>query len=429
MLRSVNWQEKGLIDAGCIVHFALKFDSPNNADEHISQLFDLIPQFHYTTDNDKKFIQYNPAKPLISDFLFDVRNYTPNNLNEACKYSFDFCKPRNNSLASMTKFKNNVLVVNLSHAVADGGFLIDTIEKLQASIFNQNIKLNSNKIFNEIINLNKGNVLPLTPLDTLKNELEKSPKCEIESDFDPIITTYKSTEGKIPNGSNALRHIPFEIRNCHNSSKFSEKCWLSLPLSIHAFQNVFPSSVGCGTLVNLRPFIRPEFFQQNKHLILNHFSWVNVGFSEMNRKMIVNDVLNFFRESFKHNIEKKAHLSNIKSMFLPTKEDLERPWIERKETTTSTSNVGLIKIKKPIIDAFIIQNAERFARNCISLINYKVQHENGIIDTKGSITYGDQIISDHEAAIIASGVKAFFEKCNSSMTIQDTMNVIYQSQK
>ena len=413
MHRDLTWQEKGLIDAGCLVHAAIKFDSHKYIDQIIDTLLKTLPQFHYYIDDTKTKIICDNNKYNLYDNVFNLKIDRNASMNDIAKSSFDNAKPKNNKLASISIFSNeNVIVLNISHAVADGAFLKDLIQNLQTGALEYPLRFS----------------LPLTPLDTIKRELETCDPSNEESDFDPMITTFRSKGKKKENGSNALNHFAFEIP-IKKFDHLSERVWLAHPLSVYAVDNYINNknntkdinNLGCGTLVNLRPYIQKTIFENNKNNILNHFSWINVGVENVSEKMKIPELKQKVRECFKQKMSKECYFSSIKNLYLPSKHN---SYVPLEKTTVSTSNVGIIKLNKPCNDVFITQNAERFARNCISLINYGVVNDFSS-KLNCSITYGDQIISEDEAKKIGKAISTYFKYIDDSfMTVRDAINMI-----
>ncbi|OHT13415.1 hypothetical protein TRFO_16380 [Tritrichomonas foetus] len=417
MFRQISPYEKGLINSNFMVQFALRLESPKYVDETIDKLQKSILGFRL------KLVDGNLFQALNNSEINLKKSPTFNTLREILAFSVKNNHPDyQKSFASITANSTDV-VVNMNHVVADGGYIKNLIDN-----------------FNNLGKSEVSPALPVLPVESLGNYITNA---DDPSGSNLYLSKLNLKNKKSNPNSPEARMNWFEIeakdlacydkntRKCH---ALSENVWLAEILSSLAHSDLpqdIPNLIGINTLFDLRPYINPEFYNENKLSILNHFSWLHV-LSEFNSEMTIKDLSISLRKSLKQKIKEGEHFSNLKYASPGSSKTMSNNAPKRVEPQAkisngaicSSSNVGFVVFQKPIEDIAFGSSVPTY-RNLTSLLNYSLIDETKEKNTfVGGLSYSYEYVEPKYANLITKSCDFFLRNVTPEMKVENVLQML-----
>ncbi|KAH0794241.1 hypothetical protein GPJ56_001844 [Histomonas meleagridis] len=390
------------LEASCMIQLAVEFSNKNVMFQVIDNLQKSIIGLHLKTD-DKRLI-YTPEEVKVAKIPDNLQT-----LQEATEWVVKNNTPNYKDRIASLSASDNKVVLNINHAMADGGYFKYIIDHL-------------------FYPPSKTPYFTRLTTDIFSSQISSSPDTVKLWQCDPNLTRIQS-KSKLPKvPSSYAKYHTFSSSTydfkCYNPR--TQKCdgltetfWLSLILSTAAHNGFLDKTVGCCTCVDLRPYLLPH---ENDFSIGNCFSEITAS-TPISLNATLRDVGARMREDLMKRNKRGEAFGFLKNIGKPMVDPI-IPGVG-----LEISNVGLIKIKKPIKDVWMSLSMQaKYTEDIVSLMGFSVLG-NGRNDTTIRFRYCDSKLADDETKSITNSIEYFFKNISLDKTVGDALDELKYVQK
>lgn len=325
--RKLRFLEGCLIPFDCHVQFGLEFSDKSVVKDYIRMVDRSFAGLH-TKLVGKDEIAENKDPITIKR----IPKFADNSLELATTYASKNRTPYTEALA--TKFvSDNKIVVDASHSVTDGMFIIQLVEALQNGSIPKELVTkfySQESLFEEEI---KNRPLPETNV----------------TDLSHLNHHFKEDEPHHRPNQFIQKMIPFEKLSCYNKrtqkvSKLTESLWTSEMLAAVAMNGEY-DKLGLMTCVNLR---KSDKFDPSHPLQMSNIDVV----ADAKPSEKVGDLAARMRENF----ERKFHTPGLRLTQTTNQEEIKgfKGWAKQGNYSfLALSHIGKLKFKRPISNVTI----------------------------------------------------------------------------
>ena len=328
------------------------------------------------------------------------------NLNEAAVFCANNRTPNPRNGLACVCVNDDTVVLNSSHACADGGYLIEMNKLLlgQKSYIDKKMPYPipiEHAVLDDMLDVQGPPVKSSTPINT-----------------NPLTWTIPQRKTKV---SHTRFVADYQSLKCYDFSlkkpiKITDAFWSSLVMSAFAFNGQTTGRFGTITCVNMRPYI--------KNLSLDNAD----AFSQMGQTVAVPDenetvgsVCERFRANFNEN--KKDIFRNIRAFNYDVKN------VVSDYVGLELSNVGTFQAKGPIKDLYAgLSMQEMGCLSEICLLTYTLERDHSK-ECIGQVRYPVSRISPHDAWMMSESMKFFLQNIPLSSTVKDAVEKIRNFQQ
>ncbi|OHT17274.1 hypothetical protein TRFO_41161 [Tritrichomonas foetus] len=393
MFEQLTQQEISFFKSKTMIQLALELSSKAEVRNAIEYFTKSVPGLHLRLKGTR-----------VEHFTGPVKLYTiPDQyktLQDAAFFTSTFCTPEYSESFASLGYNDSKIVLNIQHRYSDGGyfkFLVDNYGNPPSSL--TKIPKSSNLVFKDEISSSP--TVPQLPYDERLTRFfshDKIPQ-KIEDERDQFITHFMAAK---------------EFKNydpVKNSPKsYSESLWLANYFAASAQENHLFPSFGISTFVDLRQFMKTKYDFGN----CAHIASVT-PYSIINPNMKLSDVAREMRNDLTRQLNEGYQFGHAKSTF-STKDPIPGIWLE-------ITNMGPLKIKPPIKDAWASLTMKNLGRELTSLMTFSVI-DGDRNDVVTRFRYSPHVLSRKEATRMAESINYFLRNVSFDRTVASVYDEI-----
>ena len=388
-----------------MVQIALRIKEPKRIPEIIDRLTDLVLGFHLSTNETNYFYKKRKVDPIF------IPNF--DDLEEAGRYMFQNHSPNFNECMGTLGANSDSIVINLSHACADGVYLLNLCDMV--AHFDKQIPeypkfpISASESFAAQIHSKSTEQCP--DLFTNKNAIRIKTNPNIPPEKTSPFAKYVRID--IP-----LHEMAMYDAQTKKLKNLTENLWTSYILSASALNNNIDET-GVVTCINMRQFLKPE---QINWGMCNHYSSVT-PFCEITENDTVAELGRRMRNDYNMKLKKGHQFSFLES--LEENEDITKlPGF-----LIELSSIGKFKCEGLVEDVFVKYSTSdkacdpMISHHCFSIVSPQKSVFNGMFCYKSSM------IDERTAYSLGKGVEFALRNITKDMKIGKAVDLVKEFQK
>ena len=375
------------------IQLALDIEDPNVISKYVDILNKIVASLHLRCDYSNVY-----QTPKKSKVFHLPENLTK--LDDCIAWSLMYAPVESTWPLATIAVNSHKLVLNSTHAFMDGGGFVNIVNEL----------------------LNPTVDKPITPLqmameDVFADEISNSPPDPLGL-RDKTFTHFKETPPKSPDFGDVLELVPFqspvEHLACYNNGKVKGLTeWISTAMilaskAMHDLGDEF----GIQTAINLRQYLPPERITWNT-TSLSLSVGMRAGYPNT-----VDELLLRLRKSLNEAVRTKQALKALK--WMSTSNGMED--LPHQGLILYLSNVGQIRIKRPIRDVMMRVNQES-PDDATCTISYSVISDTANI-VKTHTMYGREYVTNAKMREFVKLYSYGLQHLKRNMTIEEAINLL-----
>jgi hypothetical protein len=335
-------------------------------------------------------------------------------LPEIHEWMYKAHTPKASDILGTIAADENRLVVNVSHSVADGRFLVGLAEHLcnPEAYGKRNTSLIASSAFDYFgKQIASHEPLPMCSSDEKLSRVfpKQQPVPQKKSEF---LTHYL-----VEPTTNLKSYDP----KTGKSRRMTELMWAALMLATAAFnENLMPA--GLSTVIDLRRFLKEDQLGDNS--AQNSVGAIQIH-ANMTPDRTIDEVTSEMRDQLEMKIRRGDWLGYLRAAY----NNVWRPWRANKPVPglgIQMSSIGLIRVRKPVTDALItMQCPGSQVYEGISFPNQSIRNlDDGTTKFVGSFQHTTQELHRDEGRLLAESVRYALKNIDWGVRIGDAVDAV-----
>ena len=334
-----------------------------------------------------------------------------NTMESACRFMYENHTPNYSKSLAKIGFNDDLVVLNIAHLCADGGYFINLVDTLSHP------------------------EKPIKEFEKIPVNIEKSFKTQIQNDeyeespyifTDPNITRIKAETPKQA-ASKYAKHvqmqIPVQELSIYNKENktvkgLTEALWTSYALSANAFNGTL-GTCGMATCIDMRKYLKKEEKGWN---VCNFYSSVSPSVKLTDGNITVEELGKQMRKDFNDRMKHGQHFTFFKSLIPPDGKKIPGVGIE-------LSSLGQFKVNEVIDDIFVKSSV--YDKKCDPLVSFSCfsVNGNGKNTINGMFRYKSSAIDEKTVTKIVKGTEMSLKHLPKNIKVEEALSIIQKYQR